>query len=220
MGVESMRTILLLAALIFAAEFSFAGLPPTSSKVSTDASNVTTFNYQFPNFTGTHTGITLSLGINSIAGGGTGQTTANAGFAALAPLTTNGDLTIQAGGVPARLGIGTTGQLLTVVSGLPTWQTQSPYAVQTINSTTSAVAGITYNCNTSGGAFTVTLPPPVINTFIVIKDSTGSFGTNALTLAPHGSEMIEGLAANKVFQSNWGSWSIYADGTNWFLGAF
>jgi hypothetical protein len=47
-------------------------LPPTSSKISTDANNVTTFNYQFPNFTGTHTGVTLALGINSVAGGGTG----------------------------------------------------------------------------------------------------------------------------------------------------
>lgn len=51
---------------------AFAGLPPTTSKVSSDANNITTFNYQFPNFTGTHTGITVSLGVNSTAGGGTG----------------------------------------------------------------------------------------------------------------------------------------------------
>jgi hypothetical protein len=49
------------------------GLPPTTSKLSTDTSNVTTFNYQFPNFTGSHSGITTSLGVNSAAGGGTGQ---------------------------------------------------------------------------------------------------------------------------------------------------
>lgn len=50
-----------------------AGLPPTTSKDSTDSANITTFNYQFPNFTGTHTGINFSLGVNSIAGGGTGS---------------------------------------------------------------------------------------------------------------------------------------------------
>ena len=48
------------------------GLPPTSSKISTDANEVTTFKFDFPNFTGTHTGTDLSLGINSVPGGGTG----------------------------------------------------------------------------------------------------------------------------------------------------
>lgn len=36
-------------------------------------------------------------------------------------LTTNGDLLVRAGGVPARLGVGSDGQLLTVVSGAPAW---------------------------------------------------------------------------------------------------
>ena len=40
-----------------------AGLPPTTSKGSNDASNVTTFNFQFPQFTSTHTGVTNSLSI-------------------------------------------------------------------------------------------------------------------------------------------------------------
>jgi hypothetical protein len=57
---------------------AFAGLPPTTSKVSGDSSNKTTFNYQFPNFTGTHTGTTISLGVNSVSGGGTGASTLSA----------------------------------------------------------------------------------------------------------------------------------------------
>ena len=48
------------------------GLPPTSSKISTDANEITTFKFDFPNFTGTHTGTLLSLAVNSTAGGGTG----------------------------------------------------------------------------------------------------------------------------------------------------
>lgn len=59
--------IKVLIGLLFSSQ-SFAGLPPTSSKISTDINNVTTFNYQFPNFTGIHTGVTLSLGINSPSG--------------------------------------------------------------------------------------------------------------------------------------------------------
>lgn len=39
----------------------FGGLPPTTSKISGDASNKTTFNYQFPGFGGTHTGTTLAV---------------------------------------------------------------------------------------------------------------------------------------------------------------
>jgi hypothetical protein len=59
----------------------------------------------------------------TIAEGGTGQTTAAAAFSALSPMTTKGDLTIEnATPAGARLAIGTAGQLLAVVAGLPAWQ--------------------------------------------------------------------------------------------------
>lgn len=61
-------------------------------------------------------------GIVAIANGGTGQSTANAGFAALSPMTTAGDIIYEnSTPVPARLPIGSTGQVLTVVGGLPAW---------------------------------------------------------------------------------------------------
>ena len=41
------------------------------------------------------------------------------------PMTTNGDIIFQGAGVPARLAIGSTGQVLTVAGGLPTWATAS-----------------------------------------------------------------------------------------------
>lgn len=55
------------------------GLPPGNSKFSTDTSPVTTFFWQFPNFTGSHSGVTATVGINSVAGGGTGLATLTAG---------------------------------------------------------------------------------------------------------------------------------------------
>lgn len=67
----------------------------------------------------------ITSGNLAIAQGGTGAGTANAGFAALSPMTTNGDLILQAGGVPTRLAIGTTGQSLRVVSGAPAWATSA-----------------------------------------------------------------------------------------------
>jgi hypothetical protein len=95
--------------------------------------------------------------------------------------------------------------------------TTTQYSVQTISGNTTAVLGVTYMCNTSGGAFNLTLPTPVINGFVSVKDSTGSFNTNNLTIVRHASENIEGVAASKIMQSNWGFWTFLSNGTDWFL---
>jgi hypothetical protein len=61
-----------------------------------------------------------------IANGGTGQTTAAAAFNALNPMTTTGDIIYEASAsTAARLGIGSTGQVLTVSGGIPSWATPS-----------------------------------------------------------------------------------------------
>lgn len=67
-----MIKLIALAVLVLAQSAS-AGLPPTTSKISSDSNDVVTFKYRFPNFTGTHTGATFSLGVNAIAGGGTNK---------------------------------------------------------------------------------------------------------------------------------------------------
>jgi len=73
------------------------------------------------NTTGTANNVT---GTVAIANGGTGQTTANAAYNALSPMTTTGDIEYRtSGSVAARLGIGTTGQVLTVAGGIPSWST-------------------------------------------------------------------------------------------------
>jgi hypothetical protein len=106
-------------------------------------------------------------------------------------------------------------------SGTLSWTSfPSPYLVSTVSTNTTAVSGTTYLCNTSGAGFTVTLPSPASGAFIGIKDSTGSFQTNQLTIAPFAAESIEGLAASKVLYTNWGAWSFFSDGTNWFMGPF
>ena len=74
--------------------------------------------------------------------------------------------------------------------------------------------------DTSGGPITMILPDPTQFGFAkqyFIVDSTGSFNTNNLTLSPHSTEEIEGLAANKVFSTQWGGWTVATDGTNWFV---
>jgi hypothetical protein len=61
--------LLLISSLSLASTY-----PPTTSKSSSDASDIVTWNYRFPNFTGTHTGAIFSLGTLSTSGGGTGTT--------------------------------------------------------------------------------------------------------------------------------------------------
>lgn len=93
-----------------------AGLPPTTSKLSSDSVDVTTFKYRFPNFTGTHSGTIVSLDINSLAGGGT-----NKNMTAV-----NGGIVYTDADSQEVSAAGTVGQYL--ISGgaaAPTWTTVS-----------------------------------------------------------------------------------------------
>ena len=63
------------------------------------------------------------------------------------PMTTTGDtIYSSSGSTPARLGIGTTGQVLTVAGGVPTWSNPSSgwslITSGTLSSTTTTVSGI------------------------------------------------------------------------------
>ena len=62
-----------------------------------------------------------ATGTRSIAGGGTGQTTANAAFNALSPLTTEGDLIYYHSGVGTRIAIGVNGTCFTSNGTDPLW---------------------------------------------------------------------------------------------------
>lgn len=98
------------------------------------AGDVPTLNQ---NTTGTAANVT---GTVAIANGGTGQTSAAAAFNALSPMTTTGDLTYESGtNTASRLAIGTTGQVLTVVSGIPAWAASTGFTY--LASTTSVFGG-------------------------------------------------------------------------------
>lgn len=74
----------------------------------------------------------------SIANGGTGQATANAGFNALSPMTTEGDIIYgAASGAATRLAKGTNGQVLSLVAGIPAWQNAGSAGTPTIQKFTS-----------------------------------------------------------------------------------
>jgi hypothetical protein len=67
-------------------------------------------------------GSQVTSGAVAITRGGTGQTSQASGFNALSPITTLGDIIVGTGSNAAgRLGIGSSGQVLTVQSGTATW---------------------------------------------------------------------------------------------------
>lgn len=127
---------------------------------------------------------------------------------------------VQAGGVPARIPLGSEGQVLAIDSGVPKWITSSlnpPLVnVNTNQILTVADSNTVYLVDTQT-AISFTLPSPVAGLSYVIKDAYGLCDTNNITMIRAGSERIEGIQANKVFQTNWGSWKIISDGTNWYL---
>lgn len=88
-------------------------------------------------FTGTSNKVALAADVSGtlpIANGGTGQVTANAGFNALSPMTTGGDLIYGgASGVGTRLANGSSGQYLKSAGGTsaPVWTTFTTPTIQT-----------------------------------------------------------------------------------------
>lgn len=97
--------------VVIAPAGTLTGTTLNSTVVSSSLTSVGTIS------SGTWNGTTIA-----IANGGTGQTSKAPAFDALSPMTTAGDVIYGgASGTGTRLGIGSTGQILTVVSGSPAW---------------------------------------------------------------------------------------------------
>lgn len=147
---------------------------PTSGDFSTGTFTWPTFNQ---NTTGTASNVT---GVVAIANGGTGQTTASAAFNALSPMTTTGDIIYEASPTTAaRLGIGSTGQVLTVVAGLPAWST----VAASVTSFSAGTTGLTPSTATTG-AITLAGTLNVANGGTGTTTSTGTAGSVVLSNNP------------------------------------
>ena len=132
------------------------------------AADVPTLNQ---NTTGTSSNVT---GTVAIANGGTGQTTATAAFNALNPMTTTGDIIYEASPTTAaRLGIGSTGQVLTVAGGLPSWAAAPSSNITTLGLyENSATISANYTIGTGNNAMSA--GPITINTGVTVTVPTGS----------------------------------------------
>ena len=137
---------------------------------------------------------------------------------------TDGNLiTYDTSGDPAFVATGSSGQVLTsagagavptfsdAAAGGTSWQ-----AVKTSGFT--AVAGEGYFCNTTSTAFTVSLPAGTLGNEVSLVDYAGTFDTNNLTVAPNGSEKIQGVAASlTVSIERAGFTLVYTDATQGWL---
>lgn len=77
--------------------------------------------------------------------------------------------------------------------------------------------GKVFLADSTSAAFNFTLPTASSGFVFTIKDSTGQFGTNNVSLVRAASESIEGVAATFVMSATWGSWTFFCNGTNWFI---
>ena len=93
------------------------------------------------------------------------------------------------------------------------WQTSD---VKT--STFTAVAGKGYLVNTTSGAITVNLPAGSAGTQIGLADYAGTWDSNACTIAPNGSEKIEGITQDIALTNERESITIlYQDSTQGWI---
>jgi hypothetical protein len=156
----------------------------------------------------TYVNLTTNVtGTLPVANGGTGTATLTANNVVIG----NGTSAVQ------FVAPGTSGNLLT--SNGTTWTSAAPasggieYEVKTANYTAADKEGIL--ADTSGGAFTVTLPAtPATGAQVIVADPTGDWGTNNLTIGRNG-ETISGVAQDLVCDISGVSVQVVYDGTTW-----
>ena len=114
------------------------------------------------------------------------------------PMTTTGDIIYSSSGsTPARLGIGSTGQVVTVSGGVPTWATPASGSMTLLSTTTLSGASTTIS----------SISASYINLYLVVTDYIPSTGNETIRLRVNG-DTASNYAVNEVsgigtsFQNN------------------
>jgi len=126
------------------------------------------------------------------------------------PMTTTGDtIYSSSGSTPARLGIGSTGQVLTVASGIPSWSTPAGS-----NPTTATAYDASQN-NTTSDSYTGTSPAVTLTTgtsvLVILSASIANFTSakgSAMAVDVSGATTIAAANKNAVALINGGVWNL------------
>lgn len=69
----------------------------------------------------------------------------------------------------------------------------------------------------TAAARSLTLPAAASGLRMFIKDVTGNCLANNITIVRAASEKIENVAASYTLNSDYGSWELWCDGTDWWV---
>ena len=159
-----------------------------------------------------------SIVAGGLAIGGTAAPTITSGSGAPATSPPNGSIYLRTDGGNATLAIYArqSAAWSNIASGLTAIVSETQRTVTSSYTVDNSGSDYEILCN-GAGAITITLPTPTAGRVIKVTDISGNCQTNNITLAQHASEKISGVAASRVLQTNWGSWTVTSNGTDWFL---
>lgn len=185
---------------LFISFFVFADTPApiNTSKISGDSSDISTVNFRFPNFTGSHSGKIVTLGTLGVAGGGTGVGVSS-GANSVVLRDANANITAN-GIIPSfrNQTFGTVGTL--TIADAQVQEYSGGSGTQTVNLPTTGIKagqqvvlinnGPAYssvmNVNSSSGAAITSLSNPSTGIFTALVDNpTGSSNWSALLGLPN-----------------------------------
>jgi hypothetical protein len=117
----------------------------------------------------------------------------------------------------SKLPKGSDGQILKLASGLPSWAAQS--ALLTVVSKTSAYTITSSDdlilSDSSGGAFTLTLPSAASNSGKIFYIKKIDSSANGVVVARAGSDTIDG-ATSYTLSTQWESITLISNGSGWY----
>jgi len=100
-----------------------------------------------------------------------------------------------------------------------TWKVEADSSSTSGSPLAPAADTVVVACNTSGAARYVQLPAVASNTdrLIVIKDSSGTAGSNSIHIATNASETIDGSSSDLVVTTAYAAISLSCSGASWMI---
>lgn len=138
------------------------------------------------------------------------------------PMTTTGDtIYSSSGSTPARLGIGSTGQVLTVAGGVPTWATPAGgggKVLQVVSAQTTTKVTIASTSLTDTG-ITASITPTSSTSKILVIIAANAYASAAVDNTQVGAALLRGATTLQTWDSSKNFLVIVGGGSTGYLAA-